>query len=76
METLGVIQYDSGLPLSGLRYVGDLRWIQRRMLNFRQIDNRYNHTVFDKFEISEILRTYTDRDCKYIYIYFFISLIN
>jgi hypothetical protein len=63
MESLGVIQYDSGIPLTGLHYAGDLQWIQKRMLNYRQTDNRYNQTVMEQFEISDLLRDYTDRDC-------------
>ncbi len=64
METLGIIQYNSGIPFCGLRYVGDLQWIQRRMVNFRHTNNRYNQTVMKEFEISEVLKAYNERECK------------
>ncbi|XP_046444441.1 transmembrane protein 231-like [Daphnia pulex] len=62
MESLAVIQYNSGIPLTGLHYVGDLQWLQKRMLNYRQSDNRYNQTVMGQFEISDLLRAYNERD--------------
>jgi hypothetical protein len=65
MESLAVIQYNSGIPLTGLHYVGDLQWLQKRMLNYRQSDNRYNQTVMGQFEISDLLRAYNKRDCKH-----------
>ena len=65
METLGVIQYDSALPLSGISFVGDLNWVQRRMIKYNQRDHRYNETKFNDFEIADLLRDYTDRDCTF-----------
>ncbi|XP_057380896.1 transmembrane protein 231-like isoform X2 [Daphnia carinata] len=62
MESLGVIQYDSGIPLTGLRFVGDLQWVQKRMVEFRQTDDRYNQTIVRQFEISDLLRAYNARD--------------
>lgn len=62
MESLGVIQYDSGIPLTGLHFVGDLQWVQKRMVEFRQTDNRYNQTIVRQFEISDLLRAYNARD--------------
>lgn len=66
METLGVVQYDSGIPLAGLSYVGDLKWMQKRILNYRQTDNRYNQTILNQFEIADVLKIYSARDCKFI----------
>ncbi|KAI9551937.1 hypothetical protein GHT06_022274 [Daphnia sinensis] len=62
MESLGVIQYDSGIPLTGLHFVGDLQWVQKRMIDFWQTDNRYNQTAVGPFEISDLLRAYNARD--------------
>lgn len=61
---MGVIQYDSGMPLTGLHYVGDLQWVQKRMVDYRQTDNRYNQTIVKQFEIANLLRAYSARDCK------------
>lgn len=63
MESLGLIQYDSSIPLAGLNYVGDLHWIQKKVLQFRQTDNRYNQSVMSEFEISDLLKAYNARDC-------------
>ena len=64
METLATIQYNSGIPFCELKYVGDLQWIQRRMINFGETNNRYNQTIMKQFEIFEVLKDYNDRDCK------------
>ena len=65
MEAMAVLQYDSSLPLATLDYVGDLQWVQRKILPFRQLDNRYNQSILseDQFELSDIFRDYNARDC-------------
>lgn len=68
MEALGILQYDSGLPFSEIRFVSDLKWVQRRLIKFNQQDNRYNKTELSEFDIPDILRIYTDRDCEYLQI--------
>ncbi|KAK4036671.1 hypothetical protein OUZ56_028714 [Daphnia magna] len=74
MESLGVIQYDSGIPLTGLHFVGDLQWVQKRMVEFRQTDNRYNQTIVRQFEISDLLRAYNARDCMQLKYYIVVRL--
>jgi len=64
MEALGVLQYDSGMPLAGLNYVGDLQWIQKRILSYRQTDNRYNQTILNQFEMADVFKVYNARDCN------------
>ena len=64
MEALGVLQYDSSMPLAGLNYVGDLQWIQKRILGYRQTDNRYNQTILNQFEMADVFKVYNARDCN------------
>jgi len=66
METLAVLQYNSGMGLSKVQYVGDLTWVQRKILHFRQPENRYNHTIIqsDRFEVADILKYYHSRQCE------------
>ena len=64
MEALGVLQYDSGMVLAGLNYVGDLQWIQKRILGYRQTDNRYNQTILNQFEMADVFKVYNARDCN------------
>lgn len=67
MESLAVLQYNSGLPLAKLYCTADLHWVQRRLVPFRnREDSRYNVSVIDQFEISEILEAYNARECTYI----------
>ena len=66
METMAVLQYNSGMAISKLHYVGDLVWVQRKMLQFQQSENRYNETIVqsDRFEVADILKHYHSRQCK------------
>ena len=66
METLAVLQYNSGMALSEVHYVGDLTWIQRKVLHFRQPENRYNETIIrsHRFEVADILKHYHSRHCR------------
>jgi len=63
METMAVVQYNSGMPLSKVHYAGDLSWVQKKVLQFRQPDNRYNKTVIsNRYEISDIVENYHSRE--------------
>jgi len=63
METMAVVQYNSGMPLSKVHYAGDLSWVQKKVLQFRQPDNRYNKTVIShQYEISDIVENYHSRE--------------
>lgn len=66
MEAVGVIQYNSGKAVNMLNCVGNLRWSQKANLIFGRADNRYNQSVFDSFEISQVLNDYSARNCKYL----------
>lgn len=66
MEAMAMLQYDSGLPLATLNYVGDLQWVQRKVLSFQATDNRYNQSIIDQFEVADILLDYNARDCNYL----------
>lgn len=63
MESLGILQYNSALPLAELHLVADLEWAQKRLLNYRQSDDRYNVSVFPQFELAEVAKNYYARDC-------------
>ena len=74
METMAVVQYNSGMPLSKVHYAGDLSWVQKKVLQFRQPDNRYNKTVIShQYEISDIVENYHSRECKNCANFFYIK---
>lgn len=65
MESLAVLQYDSSMPLAGLSYVGDLHWVQRKLLPWKRTDSRYNVSIIEdgQYELAQVLRSYNSRDC-------------
>ena len=72
MESAAVLQFASPIPLSAVHCGGDLHWIQRKVLDFQKREDHYEKPVFDQFELSDVLRNYYQRDCKFnftIFIY-------
>lgn len=68
MESLGIVQFTSGLPGSRFDYTGDLRLVQKQLLVTRGRDLRYNHSVFIPndngeydFNLNRIIRNYAKR---------------
>ncbi len=71
MQGLAYIQASSGLPGSGLQYIGDLTLVQKQSLAHKGRDNRFQESIFDPtslfaedFDFAKILRTYNQRNCK------------
>ena len=65
MESMAVLQYNSGLPVSDLSYIGDLKWTQKYVLPFGQPETRYNKTIIDRYELFDLIKIYQSRECNY-----------
>ena len=70
MESLGVVQYNSGLPGYKLDFTGDLKIIQNNLLTTRGSHTRYNHSIFitkydddeePEFNFNRVINKYAKR---------------
>ncbi|EEB16883.1 conserved hypothetical protein [Pediculus humanus corporis] len=70
MESLGVVQYNSGLPGYKLDFTGDLKIIQNNLLTTRGSHTRYNHSIFitkydddeePEFNFNRVINSYAKR---------------
>lgn len=72
MESLAFFQYHSGVSGCRLEMIGDLRLIQKQLLNTRGRNLQFNESIFDlnddsakSLQVSQIIKEYGKRNCKY-----------
>ena len=72
MESIGYLDFSSGVPISGLNFMGDLRLHQRQPLHPYGIHSVYNISVLptlseeaNDWKVKNILYEYWRRNCKW-----------
>ena len=71
MEGLAYVDITSGLPGSGIQFIGDLNLVQKQPLAHKGRDDRYKKPIFDgdtifaeDFDFTKILMDYNYRNGK------------